>query len=167
VKMADAFKKAGEYVLTQHAKERIRQRVGITSEETAVAWVREMVEKAAEKRQEGDKTRYITDSFELILSGVKVITVIPAEQANDYLAKFSDVVAKEASKLLKHYKRELRKTEIAIAEAQLNYLKARNPNVKERIKKKLVEAIDYKAMVDDEIKKIELAAERFGVEATK
>ncbi|MEK4178520.1 hypothetical protein NSQ61_02840 [Aeribacillus sp. FSL K6-1121] len=165
--LGDAMKQVGLLVLTDHAKERIRQRVGIISESVAVSWVSDVISQATETKRDGNKTHYITDTFEIICDGVRVVTVKPAEQANQYFGMFRELLTKEASKLLTAYKRELRKAEIAVAEAQLNLLKARNPHTKERIKTKLTDAIDYKALVEDEIKKIELAAKRFGVEAAK
>lgn len=162
--MADALKSAGKYVLTDHAKERIRQRVGITSEDAAVTWIDMQVRSASSSRRDGNKMHYITDIFEIITEGVKVITVKPTETSNEYLTKFNEVLAKEVTKLITSHSRILRKAEIAVAEAQLNFLRARNPKTKEIIGKKLTEAADWKCAVEDEIKAIKKAAKQYGVE---
>lgn len=162
-KLAEVMRNAGKYVLTDHAKDRIRQRAGIFAEDAAVAWVAEQVKAATSTKRDGNKTHYITGTFEIVLDGVTVITVKPCDSANEYLTKFNEVVAKETSKLLSQYTRALRKAEIAVAEAQLNFLKAKNPKTRELISEKMTEAIDRKCGIEDEIKKIEIAAKRYGV----
>lgn len=160
----DALKRASQYVLSDHAKERIRQRIGLTSAESAVAWVKSEISNADKTKTDGNKTHYITDSFEIICDGVKVVTVKPTDISNEYLTKIGDVVENEVDKLLTKYRRELRKADIAVAETQLNFLRARNPKVKQSISEKMTEAIDYKAAIEDEIKAIEYAGKRYGVE---
>lgn len=162
--IVDALKSAGRYILTDHAKERIRQRVGITSEEAAISWIASQVQVASSKKQVGNKTHYMTDIFEIILDGVKIITVKQAESSNEYLTKFNEVLAKEAVKLISTYSRTLRKAEIAVAEAQLNFLRAKNPKTKALISERLTEATDWKCTVEDEIKAIKKAAKQYGVE---
>lgn len=162
--MGDALKRAGSYVLTDHAKDRIRQRIGILSEDAQLAWVETQVKKASHRKQDGHKTHYTAGSFEIVCDGVKVVTVKPTEQSNEYLTKFNDVIAKETRKLLTQYGRELRKAEISVAETQLNFLRARNPKTKALISERLTKAIDWKCALEDEIKKIRKAAERYGVQ---
>jgi hypothetical protein len=161
--MTDALVKAGQFILTNHARERIRQRVGITSDSAAIAWVADQVKNAINVKHDGGKMHYLTDAFEIVCDGARVVTVKPAEFANKYLSEFKSVLIRETTKLLTKYERELRKAEIAVAEAQLNFLKARNPKIKEIIQRKLTDAIDYKAAVEDEIKAIKIAASRYGV----
>lgn len=161
--MKDALKRVGSYVLTDHAKDRIRQRIGILSEEAQLAWVETQVKKASHRKQDGHKTHYTVGSFEIVCDGVKVVTVKPTEQSNEYLTKFNDVIAKETRKLLTQYGRELRKAEIAVAEAQLNFLKAKNPKTKALISERLTKAIDRKCSIEDKIRQVEKAAERYGV----
>src|SRR5699024_133632 len=142
-----------------------RQRVGITSKDAAIAWVAETVKKATTTKKEGHITQYITEMFDIVCDGMKVVTVKPNESQNSYLDKFNDVVTKEATKMLAKYRRELRKAEIAVAEEQLNFLKAKNPKIKSNINERMTEAIDKKVDIEDEIRAVELAARRYGVEA--
>jgi len=152
------------YTLSEHAKERIRQRVGLVAEPSAIAWVSEAIKKAKSTRSNGKTTSYFTDMFEIVLDGLHVVTVKPTTLTSEYVSKINDLVSKEVSKMLAEYKRELRKAEIEVAEAQLNFLKARNPKVRQSIQQKLTEAIDRKALIEDEIKAIECAGRRYGVE---
>lgn len=161
--IANALAQTGQFILTDHARERIRQRVGIVADSAAIAWVAEQVRRATETKRDGSKTHYTTDLFEIILDGAKVVTVKPSEHSNGYISKFNEVLTKEATKLLATYRRELHKAEIAVAEAQLNFLKARNPKVKATIQRRLTDAADYKATIEDEIKAVEKAAARYGV----
>ena len=152
------------FTLTDHAKERIRQRIGITAEGAAIAWVSAKVESASKTKRDGRKTHYITEAFEIVCEGLKVVTVMPTDITNRYLTKLGDVITKEVTKLIAEHNKELRKADIAIAEAQLNFLKARNPRTKEVIQAKLVSACDCKVLIEDEIKMIRKAAGRYGVE---
>lgn len=161
--MAQAIQTAGKYVLSSHAKERIRQRAGITSEEVAITWVAEQVKSAVSTKTDGEKVHYITDLFEIVLAGAKVITILPTDNNNEYLTKISEVVSKEVTKVLTKQGRLLRKAEISVAEAQLNYLRAKNPNTKALISERLTEAVDRKASIEDEIYAVEVAAKRYGV----
>lgn len=162
--MTNALQTAGKYVLTDHAKERIRQRIGITAEDAAVAWIKESISNAIKTKDNGRKTHYFSEMYEIICEGVKVITVKPAETSNNYLTKMNEVLTKEVAKLLDKYRRELRKADIEVAQNQLNYLRARNPNTKAIIKRRLADAVDVKALVEDEIRAIEIAARKYGVE---
>lgn len=162
--ISNALKTAGKYVLSDHAMQRIRQRVGLTSVDSAAAWVKAEVSKAMNTEQHDHKTHYFTDAFEIICDGTKVVTVKPADSANEYVTRLGGVLAKEVDKLIEKYQRELRKADIAVAEAQLNYLKARNPKTKELISEKLTEAVDRKSAVEDEIKAIQYAGKRYGLE---
>ena len=159
----DDHMKANAFTLTDHAKERIRQRIGITAEGAAIAWVSAKVGSASETKRDGRKTHYITEAFEIVCEGLKVVTVMPLDTANNYITKLSDVITKEVTKLVAEHNKELRKADIAIAEAQLNFLKARNPRTKEVIQAKLVSACDCKVLIEDEIKMIRKAAGRYGV----
>lgn len=158
------IQKSGKFALTKHAGEKVRQRVGIESLEVATAWVNEEIAKAGEYSQESSKRfAYITDAFKIVCAGLSVITVIPTDNHVDYLAKFGEIVTKEATKLLTKYRREFRKAEIEVAEYTLNFLKAKNPKIKGNLQQKLTQATDDKAKLADEIRAIEIAAERYGV----
>lgn len=164
--LAEALKQVGgalSYTLSGHAKERIRQRVGIESEEAATAWASEQIKTATKTWQKAERTHYDVGNFEIVCGGNTVVTVLPKETTASYLDKFNEVIAKESTKLLAKYSRELRKAEISVAEAQLNFLKAKNPNTKAIIQRRLVEATDRKAGWEDEIKAVELAARRYGI----
>lgn len=163
--MTEALVKAGQFILTNHARDRIRQRVGITTDSAALAWIADQIKNATSEHTDGNKIHYLTESFEIICEGVRVITVKPADRANKYMGEFKRLLTSETSKLIAKYERELRKAEIAVAEAQLNFLKARNPKIKRIIQRKLTDAIDYKAAIEDEIKAIKIAANRYGVDA--
>lgn len=162
--LAEAFKEAGKYILSDHAKERIRQRIGLTTDESSIAWVRNTINNAYQSKQDGHKTHYVTEAYEVICDGMKVVTIKPTDSSNEYLTKINDVVSKEITKLLTKYRRELRKADIGIAEHQLNFLRAKNPNTKDVIGSKLTDSIDWKAAIEDEIKAIKFAAKRYGVE---
>ncbi|MDQ0154965.1 hypothetical protein [Robertmurraya andreesenii] len=155
--------KVGRLTLSEHARERIRQRVGLIADYAALAWVADVIKNAKQQRRDGRKVHYITDLFEVIVDGVTVVTVKPTENTNGYITKFNEMLTKESRKLIATYRRELRKAEIAVAEAQLNYLKARNPKTRESIGARLTSAIDHKALITDKIKAVEIAAKRFGV----
>lgn len=154
----------GRLSLSEHARERIRQRVGIIADDAAIAWVSDVIKNAKQEKRQGRKVHYFTDIFEVIIDGITIVTVKPTESSNGYIAKFNDLITSETRKLTAAYRRELRKAEIAVAEAQLNYLKARNPKTKDSIGKKLTEAIDKKALISDKIKAVEIAAKRYGVD---
>lgn len=155
--------KLGTYILSDHARERIRQRLGITAETAAISWVKRAVQNSSSTKIDGNKTHYFTDVFEIILDGAKVVTVKPKESANPYLTKFKSVIEKEANKLRTKYERELRKAEIEVAQITLNLLRAKNPKTKASIERKLTEAVDYKALIEDELKAISKASERYGI----
>lgn len=155
--------RSGKFTLTSHAKERIRQRVGIDSVEAAIAWVNESIASATESYAQGDKSHYVTEAFDIVCAGLKVITLKPTNNHVDYVTKFGEVLTKEATKLLTKYRRELRKAEIAVAEHSLNFLKAKNPRIKEGINRRLTEATDVRAKLTDEIRAVEIAAERYGI----
>lgn len=161
--ISEAFLQAGEFMLSKHAKERIRQRIGIASEQSALAWVQDAVRTAKGTRVSGHQTHYLTDAFEIICDGVKVVTVKQTDSSNEYLTKFSEVISKEAGKLLSKYQQELRKADIEVAQLNLNFLRAKNPNTKAIISERMTEAIDYKAMIEDEIGSIKYASRRYGV----
>lgn len=157
------LQRSGKFTLSAHAKERVRQRVGISSTEAALAWVNESIANATKTYADGHKTHYITDAYNISCDGLRVITIVPTDNHVDYLMRFGDVVAKEARKLLTRYRRELRKAEIKVAELTLNYLKAKSPKVRDSIKRNLTNATDEKAKLEDEIKAIEIAADKYRV----
>lgn len=165
MKVRDAMENAGQFILSMHAKERIRQRLGIDSDDSAVAWVKEAISKASDSFKSEHRTHYISGSFEIICDGAKIITVKPTDSSNEYLTVFGELIAKETSKMLRKFRQEIRKTDINIAQLNLNYLRAKNPNTKETIAERLTEAIDRKASIEDEIKAVEYAARRYGAEA--
>lgn len=162
---AKTFQKTGKFTLTTHAKERIRQRVGIEALDAQVAWANETIAKAGEidAKLEG-RVGYKTESFEIICAGLKVITVNPVANSQTYLTKLSGVLTKEVRKMIVPHERLLRKAEIRVAELTLNYLKARNPKTKRMINERLVEATDEKQRLTDEVYAMRKAAERYGVE---
>lgn len=165
--MAEALKGAGkavEYMVSSHAMERIRQRVGITTQDAARAWVAEQVRKSTHTKNDKHKTHYVTELFEIVCDGIYVITVKPSETANPFLPRFNEMIAKESTKLLTKYRRELRKAEISVAEAQLNYLRAKNPKTREIIQRRMTEVGDERAALEDRIKQISLAAKQYGIE---
>lgn len=155
---------AEELYLTSHAKERIRQRLNIESEIVATTWVADSIRSAKGVKSVDNKTHYITDSFEIVCDGSRVVTVIPLESKNPYIDKINDTLNKELQKMLTLKKRELRKAEIEVCEKQLNFLKAKNPNTIALISKRLVEAIDMKERIADSIYQLNKAASRYGIE---
>lgn len=155
---------ASEYILSDHATERIRQRVGIESAEVATAWVSEQIKKATRKFNDGHKTHFISEAIEIVTDGLQVITVKPAKNDRSYLDRLGAVVAKEVTKLLTKRERELRKAEIVIAEHTLNRLKARNPKTRALIEERLVKAIDEKQRITDDIYAVKKAARQYGVD---
>ena len=155
------FQKSGKFVLSAHAKERIRQRVGINSTEAALAWVNESIATANETYLDGHKTHYLTDSYDITCDKLRVITLTQTDNHIDYLTKFSNLVTKEATKLLTKYRRELRKAEILVAELTLNYLKAKSPKVRAIIQRNLTIATDERARIEDEVRAVEIAADKF------
>lgn len=162
-KVGDTLASKGAYVLTEHARSRIRQRLGIEVDSAAISWVKGAIQNAERTFTNGNKTHYITDLYEVICDGAKVITVKPTDNSNKYVSEFKKVIEKEASKLRTKYEREFRKAEIEVAQVTLNLLKARNPKTKASIERKLVEAIDWKCALEDELKAISKASERYGV----
>lgn len=156
--------KTGKFTLSSHARERIRQRLGLTTDSAAIAWVKDAVKNSIETRNQGHKLVYVTDLYEIVLDGMKVISVVPTDQANPYLTKLNDELTKRVTKLLTEWKRELRKAEIAVAEAQLSYLKAKSPKVKDVIQRKMTEAVEWRASVENELNNIKYAGKRYGVE---
>lgn len=162
--VADAFKSAGKFILTDHAKERIRQRIGITGNEAQVAWVNELITKSDDSYKQGNKKVYCTERFEVVCDGIRVITIKPVDNVRNYADSIGGVVSKEIRKLLTPQERLLRKAEIKVVELTLNYLKARNPRTKALINERLVEATDEKQRIHDEVFAIKKAAKQFGVE---
>ena len=164
--MKTALEVAGltdSFILTKHATERIRQRVGIESIEVATAWINEQIAKASRKYNEGTNTHFVSESIEVVTNGLRVITVKPSENDRSYLDKLGEVVAKEVTKMLTKKERDLRKAEIVIAEHTLNRLKARNPNTRALIERRLIRAIDDKQRIMDEIYAVKKAAAQYGV----
>lgn len=153
-----------EYILTSHGRERIRERLGIATDSAAVAWVREAVDNAKDSWKQGGKTVYLSKNYEIVLDGNKVVTVKPTDASNMYLGKIDALLKRHITKQLAQLEREFRKKEITVAEAQLNYLKARNPKTKEAIRLKLSEAVSEKAAVSGEIDSLKFAGRRHGVE---
>ena len=111
-----------------------------------------------------NKTHYITEMFEIVCDGQRVVTIIPLENTNPYLDILSNLVDKEVQKKLTTKKRELRKAEIVVCEKQLNLLKAKNPNTIRTISEQLVKAIDIKERIVDSIYQLKKAANRYGIE---
>lgn len=164
--MKTALEVAGltdDYILTKHAEERIRQRVGIESAEVATAWVSEQIKKASRQFKESGNTHYVTDLIEIVTNGLRVITVKPSENDRSYLDRLGEVVAKEVTKIMAKKERELRRIEITIAEHTLNRLKARNPNTRALIERRLIRAIDEKQRINDAIYAVKKAASQYGV----
>lgn len=164
VNNAKTFQKSGKFTLTKHASDRIRQRIGIADTGAQTAWVNESIAKAGEINTVGNYTTYTSDSFASICDGLKVVTIKPVANTKTYLKTLGGAVTKEVQKMLVPHERLLRKAEIKVAELTLNYLKARNPNTKKMINKRLVEATDEKQLLVDEVYAIKKAAGRYGVE---
>jgi hypothetical protein len=158
------IQKSRKFTLTAHAKERVRQRVGINSVEAAVAWVNEAIATAKDSFVKSRHYHYLTDNYEIITDGLTVITISPLTNHVDYATKFGSLIAKEATKLLAQYRKEFRKAEIAVAELTLNYLKAKSPKVRDSIKRKLTQATDLRAKIEDEIRAVKIAAEGYGID---
>ena len=149
--------------LSSHAKDRLRQRVGIESIDAGIAWVRTNMERAKRTFKQGHKTHYVTEMFELVLDGTTVVTIKQSTDNNESAKYLAGVVQKEVAKFMRTKKAEMKKAEMALLEAQLNFLRAKNPNTKRIISERITQLGDAKAKVEDEIKAMELAAERFGV----
>lgn len=149
--------------LTSHAKDRLRQRVGIESLDAGIAWVRTNIERAIRSHRNGHFTYFYTEMFEIIMDGEKVVTVKPAVANNACADLLRSKVTKEVTKFMRQKKSELKKAEIALLETQLNLLKAKSPKVKRSISERLADLTDGKAKIEDEIKQMELAAESYGV----
>jgi hypothetical protein len=66
--------------------------------------------------------------------------------------------------LLTVHRRALRKAEINVVQLTLNFLKAKNPKIKDTIQARLTRAADEKARIEYEVKAIEIAARKYGVE---
>lgn len=163
--MSHSLKKSGKFVLTSHAKERIRIRVGIDALEAQITWVNEAIAKAGEVVTQGNKhTVYKTDAFEFVCDGLRVITIQPAANEQTFVKQLGSTLAKEVRKLLAPQERMLRKAEIQVAELTLNFLKARNPKTKKLISERLIEATDEKQRISDEVFAIRKAAKQYGVE---
>ena len=101
--------------------------------------------------------------FELVLDGTTVVTIKQSTNNNEPAKYLAGVMQKEVAKFMRTKKAELKKAEMALLEAQLNFLRAKNPNTKRIISERITQLGDAKAKVEDEIKAMELAAERFGV----
>lgn len=159
------LKNSGKFVLTAHAKERIRQRVGISATEAALAWVNEAIAASTEFFEDKGRKHhhFLTDTYDIVCDNLRVVTVKPRENHNDYVSKFGGLLQKEVDKLLTIQHRELRKAEIKVAELTLNFLKAKSPKVRSTIQRNLTKATDERAKLEDEIKAIEIAAKRYGV----
>jgi hypothetical protein len=152
--------------LTSHARERLRQRVGITSDDAGIAWVKESIKnaKGVEIEDESGLPVFLTENMKIVMDGEKIVTVKPHKKDNPYIKGIAENITKEVSKLVDDYGRKLRKAEIEVAECQLNFLKARNPNTKARISEKLSEAVRKKSEIENEITMIKYAGKRYGVD---
>lgn len=159
----DALKKTGKFTLTSHAKDRLRQRLGIESSEAQTSWANETIATSQDVKAQGNKTVYVSESYEIVCDGLRVITVKPVDNVYSYVSKFKSVLKRETTKLLTPKERLLRKAEVKVAELTLNYLKAKNPNTKAIINERLVSATDEKQRLADEIYAIKKAAGQYGV----
>ncbi len=154
-----------EYIITTHARQRIKERLGIESIEVASAWVAEQLRKASRSYKDEHRTNYVTDMYEIVTDGLKIVTVKPKGIAADYMTKLTGMLSREIEKELTKVNRELRKIEITVAEHTLNQLKARNPRTKDVIQTKLLVALEEKARIENEVKSVQRAAEKFGLAA--
>lgn len=161
----NVFKKSGKFTLTQHAKDRIRQRTGIEANDAKIAWVNEQIAKSHETIEQGNKTIFQTEHFEIVCDGLRVVTVKPREQQKSYVEAINEMITKQITNLLAPKERLFRKAEIKVAELTLNFLKARNPNTKSLINERLVAATDERQRIAYDIKALKLAAEKYGVSA--
>ncbi len=154
-----------EYHITAHAKERLRQRYNIVSKDVAVSWINDKISRGKFLRNDGHKKVYRAPGVEIILDGIRVVTVRPLYDEKPIMERLKGKLAKEVTKILKTKEREFRKAEIKVAEITLNMLKARNPKIKDDLKRKLTEAIDIKESIKVEIVDVKKAAEHYGVGA--
>lgn len=162
--MSGLLKNSGKFTLTAHAKERIRQRIGVDALDAQLAWANEAIASAKETITEGHQTIYVTESYRIVCDGLRVVTVSPYANTESYAERIGSAVKREARKLIEPQQRLLRKAEIAVAELNLNYLKARNPLIKEKINKRLVSASDERQRLNDELYAMKQAAKRYGAE---
>ncbi|KMK75417.1 hypothetical protein [Alkalihalobacillus pseudalcaliphilus] len=155
------------YILTSHAKERIRQRYGIESVQVATNWANDLIAKAQRKFKRDGKTHYVVGGREFICDDNerRVITVKPNDANNQYVTKLNGILRKEIIKILTLQSRTLNKAEIEVAQLTLNFHKARNPKTKASIQAKLTHAIDAKNNVEDEVTALKKAVEYYGLEA--
>ncbi|GGP13482.1 MULTISPECIES: hypothetical protein [Oceanobacillus] len=154
----------GIITLTSHAKERLRQRIGIEDIDAGIAWVRTNIERSKRKQNRGHQTHYFTDAYVIVMDGDKVVTVKPSFEANEHSKRLESLIEKEARKFLRLKKAELKKISIAVLETQINFLKAKNPNTIRSITEKLTKLTDEKANLETDIVAMKRAAEGFGVE---
>ena len=154
-----------EYYLTSHAKERLRQRYGIVSKDVAISWINDKISQGKFLRNDGNKKIYRAPGVEIVLDKLRVVTVKPLYEEAPIMDRLKTVIEKEVSKLIASKELEFRKAEISVAELTLNMLKARNPKIKDDLRRKLTKAIDYKENIQTEIISIKKAAEHYGVGA--
>lgn len=152
-----------DYYITSHAKDRLRQRFGIESIDVAMKWIHDKLTAATLHRMDHHKEIYRVANIEIVMDGTRVVTVKPLYGETPIMQRIKNVVDKEVGRTLLAKEREFRKAEIQVAEITLNMLKARNPRIKESLKRKLTIANDYKANIETEIVGIKKAAEHYGV----
>lgn len=151
--------------LSKHAKDRLRQRLNIDSVDAGLRWVKTSIDSALKTKTSKHLRYYFTDKHEIVIDGKDevVVTIKPANHANKFVPVLRGKLTKEITKFMTEKKRELKKAEINVLQTQLNLLKAKNPNTVEIISARLVQRIDEKAKIEDEITAMEKAAESFGV----
>lgn len=156
------------FTCTKHAMDRIRERYGVSDQLAANQWVSRKINQAKESFKKDDKTHYLNGSMEIVVAGAnkKVITVMENSyrSSNDFIRKTGEMLTKELNKQITVFKREYRKADIKVAEYNLNYLKAKNPKIKQTIQKRMNDAMDERDDLFEKIKDIENTAEHYGVQ---
>lgn len=155
------------FYLSEHAQERIRQRVGLTSIGDMRKWATERVEDGQFVRKQADgREVYAHGNYEIVVQPETnaVVTVLDRKQLVSHADRFKQTIEKEARKSLDTYGRMFRKAEIKVAEITLNMLKCRNPKIKAKLSEKLTIAKDEMEKLDTEITVIRKAAKGYGVE---
>jgi hypothetical protein len=155
------------YYISEHAQERIRQRVGLQSLGDMRRWATERVEDGKFVRKQPDgRDVYANGNFEIVIQPETnaVVTVLDHKQFVSHADRFKQKIEKEAKKSITYYGRLFRKAEINVAEITLNMLKARNPKIKAKLNERLTMANDEKEKLATEITVIRKAAKQYGVE---
>ena len=146
-----------QYELTNHAMDRIRQRVGITSMPVALKWAADIISKGKRSNLKGGRVQYETDEMTVICANKAIVTVYPTEANNEYTRLFNDKITKEYTKIKTELNRELRKAEIYRCEVELAMFKAKNSKIVEKLSKRVTEALDDRQRIADKLHRLDMA----------